>query len=67
MFPDVREFGLSSSDFALQFLEQENVAAVPGSAFGEAGEGFVRCCYATAKDRLKIALERLGRFVEKLR
>lgn len=67
MFPDVRKFGLSSSDFALQFLEQENVAAVPGSAFGEAGEGFVRCCYATAIDKLEIALERMGKFVERLR
>jgi len=67
MFPDVREFGLSSSEFALKFLEEENVAVVPGSAFGDAGEGFVRCCYATAKDQLEVALERLGRFTEKLR
>ncbi|NOX99472.1 MAG: aminotransferase class I/II-fold pyridoxal phosphate-dependent enzyme [Verrucomicrobia bacterium] len=67
MFPDVREFGLSSSEFAFKFLEQESVAAVPGSAFGEAGEGFVRCCYATAIDKLEIALERMGNFVERLR
>jgi len=67
MFPDVRKFGLSSSEFALKFLEEENVAVVPGSAFGDAGEGFVRCCYATAKDQLEVALERLGRFTEKLR
>ncbi len=67
MFPDVREFGLSSSEFAFRFLEEESVAAVPGSAFGEAGEGFVRCCYATAIDKLEIALERMGNFVERLR
>lgn len=67
MFPDVREFGLTSSEFAFRFLEQENVAAVPGSAFGEAGEGFVRCCYATAKDQLEIAMQRMGDFVGRLR
>jgi len=67
MFPDVREFGLSSSEFAFKFLEEENVAVVPGSAFGDAGEGFVRCCYATAQSQLEIALERMGRFIEKLR
>ncbi len=67
VFPDIRGFGLSSSEFAVKFLEQENVAVVPGSAFGEAGEGFVRCCYATAKDQLEVALESLGRFTRKLR
>jgi len=67
VFPDIREFGLSSREFAVRFLEEENVAVVPGSAFGEAGEGFVRCCYATAKDQLEVALERLGRFTGKLR
>lgn len=65
-FPDIRKFGLSSSDFALRLLEEESVAVVPGNAFGEAGEGCVRCCYATAIDQLEIALERIGHFVSKL-
>lgn len=65
-FPDVRKFGLSSQDFALRLLEEESVAVVPGSAFGEAGEGCVRACYATGMDQLKIALERIGNFVSRL-
>jgi aminotransferase len=65
-FPDVRKFGLSSKDFALRLLEEEDVAVVPGTAFGEAGEGFVRACYATAPDKLEIALQRIGEFVGRL-
>ncbi len=66
-FPDIREFGMSSKEFALRLLEEESVAVVPGSAFGQAGEGFVRACYATAPDKLETALERIGNFVERLR
>ena len=66
VFPDVRGFGLSSRDFAMRLLEAENVAAVPGDAFGSSGEGFLRCCYATAFDQLKEAVERIGRFVSTL-
>ena len=66
-FPDVRAFGLSSKDFALRLLEEESVAVVPGDAFGKAGDGFVRACYATAPERLEIALERIGEFVSRLR
>lgn len=65
-FPDVRKFGLSSKDFAYRLLEEESVAVVPGSAFGEAGEGCVRACYATAIDQLEVALERIGNFVSRL-
>ncbi len=65
-FPDIRKFGLSSKDFALRLLEEEDVAVVPGSAFGEAGEGCVRACYATAMDKLVIALERIGNFINRL-
>ena len=65
-FPDVRKFGFSSKDFALRLLEEEDVAVVPGDAFGEAGEGFVRACYATAPEKLEIALERIGNFVGRL-
>lgn len=63
IFPDIRKTGLSSADFALQLLAAERVAVVPGSVFGVGGEGFIRCCYATDIEKLKIALERMGRFV----
>lgn len=66
VFPDIRKFGLTSKEFALKLLEQESVAAVPGDAFGPSGEGFLRCCYATAFDDLKVAMERIGRFVARL-
>jgi aminotransferase len=66
VFPDVRSFGLSSGEFAKGLLEAENVAAVPGDAFGASGEGFLRCCYATAFDQLKEALARIERYVETL-
>lgn len=65
-FPDIRRFGLSSKEFALRLLEEENVAVVPGDAFGPAGEGCVRACYATAYDQLEIALDRIASFVKRL-
>jgi len=67
VFPDISEFGLSSKDFAMRFIEEYAVAAVPGNAFGEAGEGFIRCAYATGMDDLKEALDRLEAFVGTLR
>ncbi len=66
-FPSIAATGLSSEDFAEKLLIEERVAVVPGSTFGESGEGFVRCCYATALDEIKEALERMGRFVERQR
>ena len=66
IFPDISKFGLSSSDFAIKLLEAEQVAAVPGTAFGECGEGFLRCCYATGMDDLKEAMIRLERFISTL-
>jgi aminotransferase len=63
VFPDVRKFGLRSKDFAMGLLETENVAAVPGDAFGRSGEGFLRCCYATAFEDLKEAANRMERYV----
>ena len=63
MFPSIGKFGLSSYDFAMKLLEEENVAVVPGTAFGECVEGSVRCCYATALDDLKEAMPRIARFV----
>lgn len=67
VFPCIKEFGMTSEEFATRFLEEEKVAAVPGNAFGESGEGFLRISYAYSLDNLKIAMERFRRFVEKLR
>ena len=63
VFPDIRSTGLSSKDFAFGLLEAENVAAVPGDAFGPSGEGFLRCCYATAFEDIRTAMERVERHV----
>jgi len=62
-FPDVRPAGLGSQEFAMGLLDAENVAAVPGDAFGPSGEGFLRCCYATSFDQLKEAMTRMERYV----
>ena len=67
VFPCVKEFGLSSEEFAMRLLEEEHVAVVPGTAFGDCGEGFLRISYAYSIDDLKIALERLGRFIKRLK
>lgn len=67
VFPCIKEFGMTSEEFATRFLEEEKVAAVPGTAFGNSGEGFLRISYAYSLDNLKIAMERLKRFVERLR
>ena len=67
VFPCIKEFGMTSEEFATKFLEEERVAAVPGSAFGESGEGFLRISYAYSIENLKEAMTRLSRFVNKLR
>lgn len=67
VFPCIREFGMTSEEFATRFLEEEKVAAVPGTAFGECGEGYLRISYAYSLEKLKIAIGRLERFVKKLR
>ena len=67
IFPDIRQFGLSSEDFALRLLNEEKVVVVPGTAFGESGEGFIRISYAYSIEDLKKALERVERFINKLR
>lgn len=64
-FPSIQSTGLDSKTFALRLLEQERVACVPGTAFGPSGEGFVRCSYATSIDALKIAVERIRRFISR--
>ena len=67
VFPCIKEFGLLSEDFANLLLAEEKVAIVPGTAFGDSGEGFLRISYAYSIDNLRKALARLARFVEKLR
>ena len=67
VFPCIKEFGMTSEEFAMKFLEAEKVAVVPGTAFGDCGEGFLRISYAYSLDNLKIAMEKLKRFVESLR
>ena len=67
VFPDIRSTGLSSREFATKLLQEESVAVVPGTAFGQCGEGFVRCCYATDPKMLETAMERMANFVQRLR
>ena len=67
VFPSIKEFGMTSDEFATRFLEEEKVAAVPGTAFGDSGEGYLRISYAYSLDNLKIAIGRLENFVKKLR
>ncbi len=66
-FPCIKPTGLDAKEFAVRLLREEKVACVPGSAFGPSGEGYLRCCFATALDRIEVALERIGRFVKRLR
>lgn len=66
-FPDIREFGMTSEEFALRLLAEEKLAVVPGAAFGDAGEGFLRISYAYSIKELTLAMEKLQRFVDRLR
>lgn len=65
-FPSIEATGMSSEEFAERLLMEERVAVVPGSAFGQCGEGFVRCCYATSLTNIEEALKRMERFVKKV-
>lgn len=67
VFPCIKEFGMTSDEFATRFLEEEKVAVVPGTAFGDCGEGFLRISYAYSLENLKVAIGRLERFVNRLR
>ncbi len=67
IFPCIKEFGMTSDEFATRFLEEEKVAVVPGTAFGDCGEGFLRISYAYSLENLKVAIGRLADFVGKLR
>ena len=67
VFPCIKEFGMTSEEFAERFLAEEKVAVVPGTAFGDCGEGFLRISYAYSLDNLKLAIGKLADFVERLR
>lgn len=67
VFPCIQEFGISSDEFAFRLLEEENLAVVPGTAFGDCGEGFLRISYAYSLKKLKLAMERIDHFITKLR
>ncbi len=67
VFPNISEFGMTSEEFATRFLQEEKVALVPGTAFGACGEGFVRISYAYSLEDLKVAIGRLGSFIQRLR
>ena len=67
VFPCIKEFGMTSEEFAERFLQEEKVAVVPGTAFGDCGEGFLRISYAYSLENLKLAIGRLADFVERLR
>ena len=66
MFPSVRKTGLSSEEFCTRLLQEKRVAVIPGNAFGDSGEGFVRCCYAASMKNIAKALQRIEEFVESL-
>lgn len=67
IFPNIKEFKMTSEEFAERFLKEEKVAVVPGTAFGACGEGFLRISYAYSLEDLKEAVTRLGRFIDRLR
>ena len=64
MFPDIRPTGMTCEDFATELIQKHNVAVVPGTCFGAGGEGFIRCCYATDLNKIKIAMERIAEMVK---
>lgn len=66
MFPSIKKFGMSSDEFATRLLKEEKIAVVPGTAFGDCGEGFLRISYAYSIEDLKAALERIESFIKKL-
>jgi aminotransferase len=64
-FPSIKKFGLSSEEFCEHLLNEEKVALVPGNSFGRAGEGHIRCSFAASRERIRLALEGLGRFLQR--
>ena len=66
IFPSIKKFGMSSEEFCNRLLQEEKLAVVPGTAFGECGEGFVRISYAYSIDNLKVGLQRIEHFISRL-
>lgn len=66
VFPSVRSTGLSCEEFSDRLMAEQKVVVIPGSAFGPAGEGHVRCCYATDLEKIKVAMDRIGAFLKTL-
>jgi len=66
-FPSINITGMTSEGFAEKLLMEEKVAVVPGSVFGQCGEGYIRCCYATSLAEIQEALKRMGKFIKKHR
>jgi aminotransferase len=66
-FPSIKSTGMTSEEFSETLLKEEKVVVVPGTAFGPSGEGYVRCCYATAMSEIEEALSRINRFLDKRR
>jgi aminotransferase len=66
VFPNISKYGMTSEEFAMKLLEEEKVAVVPGTAFGDCGEGFLRISYAYSIENLKIAMEKIEKFVKRL-
>lgn len=66
IFPDIRKYNMSSEEFATELLNKEHVVVVPGTAFGDSGEGFIRISYAYSLDALKEAIKRIERFIKSL-
>ena len=66
VFPSIKKTGLTSEAFCQRLLQEEKVACVPGTAFGACGEGHIRCSYATAVDKLNLALDKMASFVSRL-
>ena len=64
VFPEIPDCGMTSKEFALNLLDVTNVAAVPGDAFGASGEGYLRCCYATSLDDIKVAMDKMEEFIK---
>ena len=67
VFPCIKEFGMTSEEFAERLLREEKVAVVPGTAFGNCGEGFLRISYAYSLENLKTAMDKIGHFISRLR
>ena len=67
VFPNISGMGMTSEEFCYRLIDEKHVACVPGTAFGEAGEGFMRCSYASSMENLKEALKRIAEFIDECR